>query len=79
MGTPAGWQHDPYGRFVQRYWDGQQWTARVIDAAGTELVDPMGTSTVIPFTVPESAGGPAIRPAAPPRRHWWNRWRRHPS
>jgi len=27
--TPAGWYHDPSGRYELRYWDGSQWTEHV--------------------------------------------------
>ena len=38
-GTPAGWYHDPSGRFELRYWDGTQWTEHV-SRAGTQFTDP---------------------------------------
>ena len=38
-GTPAGWYHDPSGRFELRYWDATQWTEHV-SRAGTQFTDP---------------------------------------
>lgn len=38
-GTPAGWYHDPSGRFELRYWDATQWTEHV-SRAGTQFSDP---------------------------------------
>ena len=55
MSAPAGWHPDPYGRFSKRYWDGQQWTEHVVTGDERQQVDPMGTSTAIPFATPESA------------------------
>lgn len=55
MSAPAGWHPDPYGRFAKRYWDGQQWTEHVVTGDERQQVDPMGTSTAIPFAAPESA------------------------
>ncbi len=52
--VPAGWFNDPYGRFHQRYWDGEKWTEHVA-TDGRALVDPMGTSPVVPFATPASA------------------------
>jgi len=57
MATPANWFPDPYGRFAQRYWDGAAWTAHVIDGDGKQSVDPMGTSTVTPIVLPQTATG----------------------
>jgi hypothetical protein len=51
---PAGWYNDPYGRFQQRHWDGEQWTERV-STNGIAQVDPLGTSTVIPIAIPRTA------------------------
>lgn len=50
----AGWYNDPYGRFQQRYWDGQEWTGRVA-TNGVAQEDPMGASTVVPFAIPSTA------------------------
>ncbi len=52
--VPAGWFNDPYGRFQQRYWDGARWTEHVA-TDGRAMVDPMGTSPVIPVATPASA------------------------
>jgi hypothetical protein len=52
--TPAGWFHDPYGRFQQRYWDGRDWTGHVL-TDGQQSVDPLGNSPVIPIVSPATA------------------------
>ena len=39
--TPPGWYSDPWGRFTQRWWDGQAWTSRV-EHDGTPGEDPPG-------------------------------------
>ena len=36
----AGWYHDPLGHHDQRYWDGDEWTDRVL-AGGVEGLDPI--------------------------------------
>lgn len=50
----AGWFNDPYGRFQQRYFDGAKWTAHVA-TGGTQQIDPMGESAVIPIATPATA------------------------
>ena len=47
----AGWHRDPYGRAQHRYWDGGRWTEHIA-SGGQSSVDPLGSSTVIPFTLP---------------------------
>lgn len=37
--TPAGWYHDPSGRYELRYWDGSQWTEHVA-RGGNQYTDP---------------------------------------
>ena len=37
--TPAGWYHDPSGRFELRYWDGSAWTEHVA-RGGQQYTDP---------------------------------------
>ncbi|MEO7398282.1 MAG: DUF2510 domain-containing protein [Ilumatobacteraceae bacterium] len=54
MTQAAGWSNDPYGRFQQRYWDGEAWTEHVA-TNGAASIDPLGDSTVIPFAIPASA------------------------
>src|SRR4051794_30617176 len=63
MSEPAGWLPDPYGRFQQRYWDGSQWTAHVV-TNGQQQVDPLGTTTSVPFAIPPTALDAPIAPAA---------------
>ena len=50
----AGWHNDPYGRFQQRYFNGTAWTEHVA-TGGTQQVDPMGSSSVIPIATPATA------------------------
>lgn len=38
-GTPAGWYHDPSGRYELRYWNGSEWTEHV-SRAGQQYTDP---------------------------------------
>lgn len=56
--SDARWAPDPTGRHAQRYWDGQQWTEHVADAAGGQSVDPLEGP---PQDAPTAAGttGPA--------------------
>ncbi len=63
---PAGWYNDPYGRFQLRYWGGTAWTEHVT-TNGVQQVDPLGTSTVVPFVIPQTASSApaASAPAAP--------------
>jgi hypothetical protein len=61
--VPAGWFNDPYGRFHQRYWDGERWTEHVA-TEGRAMVDPMGVSPVVPFATPSSATDAAAAAAA---------------
>jgi Protein of unknown function (DUF2510) len=37
--VPAGWYHDPAGRYELRYWDGTAWTEHV-SRAGQQYTDP---------------------------------------
>ncbi len=53
MSQPAKWWPDPYGRFEQRYFDGEAWTAHVI-SGGEQTVDPLGTTVSVPFSAPTS-------------------------
>lgn len=46
----AGWYNDPYGRFAQRYHDGEDWSEHVSYGDGRSFVDPSGTD-------PHVAGG----------------------
>jgi hypothetical protein len=90
MAQTPGWFPDPYGRFQQRYHDGQRWTEHVADD-GVQQTDPMGASTVVPFApaakdlpaepqANASLDGPrpvldSSSPDEPPPRRW-HRWRR---
>ncbi|MEY2401287.1 MAG: hypothetical protein QOJ08_1398, partial [Ilumatobacteraceae bacterium] len=51
MSQPASWFPDPYGRFEQRYFDGDNWTAYVI-SNGEQSVDPLGVTVSVPFATP---------------------------
>lgn len=59
----AGWLNDPYGRYQQRYWDGDNWTEHVA-TNGVQVVDPLGVSPAIPIATPATAFG-APMSAAP--------------
>lgn len=48
--TP-GWRPDPYGRAGERFWDGDQFTAK-IRTGDEESVDSLGATATIPFTNP---------------------------
>ena len=52
MSQPARWWPDPYSRFQQRYFDGSNWTAHVIDNNGAQTVDPLGATVSVPFATP---------------------------
>lgn len=54
MSQEPGWFNDPYGRFQQRYWNGASWTEHVA-TNGIAAVDPLGSTTVVPFATPASA------------------------
>ena len=53
----ARWAADPWGRFAQRYWDGERWTEHVATQAGGRgsLDPPPGGSTMEPADRPEPA------------------------
>lgn len=56
----AGWYNDPYGRFAQRYHDGDDWTDHVSAGDGRSFTDPSGSGPYIggppPFSATEAAG-----------------------
>lgn len=56
----AGWYSDPYGRAVQRYFNGVAWTAYVIDASGAQLVDDPNQAPQPPQPPSVQAGQGAI-------------------
>ena len=66
MSAESAWKPDPYGRYAMRYFDGAAWTEHVVDGGGTQLVDPMGRSTVIPFVLPKTATGSGSGAPWPP-------------
>jgi hypothetical protein len=63
MTQPPGWYPDPYGRYRQRYHDGTAWTAHVHDG-DAQLVDPMGSSPVVPIAGPFAVPAPSAAPAS---------------
>lgn len=68
MSQPAKWWPDPYGRFQQRYFDGSNWTAHVINSGGEQTIDPLGTTVAVPFSTPTSspmADASAVTPTTP--------------
>ena len=54
LATPQGWYPDPFGRHVQRWWDGVSWTASVSNGPGHSGTDPLGSG---PSAVPTLSGG----------------------
>lgn len=46
-----GWFPDPFGRYEQRWFDGERWTERVI-ADGQTGIDPLGSTASVPFATP---------------------------
>lgn len=71
-----GWFPDPSGRFAQRWYDGHQWTDRVVAANGTTIEDPLPdsdkphpppvlTQVVPPAAAPAPPAGAAAPPAPP--------------
>ncbi len=73
MELEPGWRPDPYGRFAERYWDGEAWTPRVC-TGDAEQIDPLGVTTSIPFAIPSSAMVAKVA-----KHRWWRRlafWRR---
>ena len=63
---PASWQPDPWGRHQHRWYDGEQWTAHVIDD-GAQAHDPPGIAVADP-TVPRLPPATPIT-AAPISQH----------
>lgn len=43
---PGRWHPDPVGRFAQRWWNGTEWTAHVVDGGGRQTTDPEPVNTV---------------------------------
>jgi len=56
VGVPPGWYADPYGRAVQRYFNGSAWTPYVIDAAGIQQAE--GPGAGIAPAPPSATAGP---------------------
>ena len=65
MSAEPAWKPDPYGRYAMRWFDGGEWTEHVVDGNGTQLVDPMGRSTVVPFVLPATATGSGAERSSP--------------
>jgi hypothetical protein len=59
QGVPPDWYSDPYGRAIQRYWNGSAWTPYVRDASGVQGVDE-GAAHPAPFGT-ASGGGIVIQ------------------
>ncbi|MFE4501357.1 excalibur calcium-binding domain-containing protein [Rhodococcus sp. NPDC056743] len=62
MNTPAGWNPDPIDPTIDRYWDGQQWTAQTRPGGSAEPTQVFG-----------APGSPQPDPTAPDdgkRRKW---------
>src|SRR5947207_3020695 len=56
----SGWYPDPSGRFEQRFFDGNQWTAHVV-RGGERLLDAPTTPVVTPFAAMASSHGAPIQ------------------
>jgi uncharacterized RDD family membrane protein YckC len=52
----AGWYNDPFGRFAQRYHDGDDWSEHVSYGDGRSFADPSGTDPTVSGPMPS---GPA--------------------
>jgi len=63
--TPASWQPDPYGRFAQRYFDGTNWTANVVDSSGAQFTDPPGPSAPTSFAPSSATASSTSSPPVP--------------
>lgn len=55
---PANWYADPYGRSVQRYWNGVAWTNEVVDAMGQRRTEtsPAEMSSGVPMASAQGHG-----------------------
>lgn len=71
MSAP-GWHTDPTGRFSQRWFDGNDWSAHVVGANGQTIQDPISTGTgsgTPPAPQAAPASTPAGTPSPPPAPH----------
>lgn len=65
MNPPPGWHPDPYDPTLQRWWDGQQWTAQTQPAGAA---DP--TLAFAPIGGPTDPGTPADGESPRKRKKW---------
>ena len=65
IGSPPGWNRDPYGRHEVRYYDGTSWTEHVSDQGIQGMDPPVGTPLPPPSSfAPDPSYAPA--PTFPP-------------
>ncbi|MFE5645536.1 DUF2510 domain-containing protein [Rhodococcus sp. NPDC056516] len=69
MNPPAGWNPDPFDPTIDRYWDGQQWTAQTRPKGVDAPTQAFGTPTQV-FGAPESAAPDANAEEGSKRRKW---------
>lgn len=54
----AAWYPDPTGRFAHRYFDGQTWSAQVVDHGGKSFADPLAPAATVERSDPVEPGSP---------------------
>lgn len=63
----ANWHPDPTGRFAQRYYDGQRWTAHVAGRDGSQSEDPAPVDPALPAPgSPQAAAAPPVAATGTP-------------
>ena len=69
MNPPAGWNPDPFDPTIDRYWDGQQWTAQTRPKGVDAPTQAFGTPTQV-FGAPGSAVPDTNAEEGKTRRKW---------
>jgi len=69
MNPPAGWNPDPFDPTIDRYWDGQQWTAQTRPKGVDAPTQAFGTPTQV-YGAPGSAAPDANAEEGSKRRKW---------
>ena len=69
MNPPAGWNPDPFDPTIDRYWDGQQWTAQTRPKGVDAPTQAFGTPTQV-FGAPGSAVPDTSAEEGKTRRKW---------
>lgn len=77
----AGWKRDPWHRFAGRYWDGSEWTERVVSQERILGVDRLrqGPVTHTPSTLNSTPVSSGSREQDPPRSATPSMTRREPT